>query len=130
MAFGGAGPLHANAMAAVLGCYPVVVPKNPGVLSALGFIQSEFKNEFVQTFIRSTIDLDRAALAAQFADPDRTRARPGWRRRGSHPPTSASSTASTCATSSRASRSRCEAGAALIRDGDPTEGIALFPSGA
>jgi N-methylhydantoinase A len=66
VAFGGAGPLHANAMAAVLGCYPVVVPKNPGVLSALGFIQSEFKNEFVQTFIRSTVDLDRATLAAQF----------------------------------------------------------------
>jgi N-methylhydantoinase A len=67
VAFGGAGPLHANAMAAVLGCYPVVVPRNPGVLSALGFIQSEFKNEFVQTFIRSTVNLDRQALAAQFS---------------------------------------------------------------
>ncbi len=53
VAFGGAGPLHANAMAAVLGCYPVIVPPNPGVLSALGFVQSEFKNEFVQTLIRS-----------------------------------------------------------------------------
>jgi N-methylhydantoinase A len=66
VAFGGAGPLHANAMAAVLGCYPVVVPKNPGVLSALGFIQSEFKDEFVKTFIRSTVDMDRAELVAQF----------------------------------------------------------------
>jgi N-methylhydantoinase A len=52
VAFGGAGPLHANAMALVLGCYPVVVPTHPGVLSALGFIQSEIKNEFVQSFIR------------------------------------------------------------------------------
>ena len=57
VAFGGAGPLHANAMAELLGCYPVIVPPNPGVLSALGFLEAEFKNEFVQTFIRSTVGL-------------------------------------------------------------------------
>ncbi|WP_449415712.1 hydantoinase/oxoprolinase family protein [Ochrobactrum teleogrylli] len=39
VAFGGAGPLHANSMAELLGCYPVVVPANPGVLSALGFLE-------------------------------------------------------------------------------------------
>ena len=33
VAFGGAGPLHANALADLLGCYPVLVPPNPGVLS-------------------------------------------------------------------------------------------------
>src|SRR6478736_5301643 len=54
VAFGGAGPLHANALAELLGCYPVLVPPSPGVLSALGFLEAEFKNEFVQTFIRST----------------------------------------------------------------------------
>ena len=32
VAFGGAGPLHANALAELLGCYPVLVPANPGVL--------------------------------------------------------------------------------------------------
>ncbi|MEJ5903014.1 MULTISPECIES: hydantoinase/oxoprolinase family protein [Ochrobactrum] len=57
VAFGGAGPLHANSMAELLGCYPVVVPANPGVLSALGFLESEFKNEFVQTFIHSSTNL-------------------------------------------------------------------------
>lgn len=51
VAFGGAGPLHGNAMAELIGCYPVVIPANPGVLSALGFLESVFKNEFVQTFI-------------------------------------------------------------------------------
>ena len=51
VAFGGAGPLHGNAMAALLDCYPVVVPPNPGVLSALGFLEAEFKNEFVRTRI-------------------------------------------------------------------------------
>lgn len=55
--FGGAGPLHANAMAELLGCYPVVIPANPGVLSALGFLEAEFKNEFVQTFIRKVAEI-------------------------------------------------------------------------
>ncbi|MFK7830461.1 MAG: hydantoinase/oxoprolinase family protein [Congregibacter sp.] len=60
--FGGAGPLHANAMAQILGCYPVVIPPNPGVLSALGFVESEFKNEFVQSMIRSTVDMDHEEI--------------------------------------------------------------------
>jgi len=64
VAFGGAGPLHGNAMASVIGCYPVIVPLNSGVLSALGFIQSQFKNEFVQTLITSTFGLDTAPVWA------------------------------------------------------------------
>ena len=52
VAFGGAGGLHANALARILGCYPVIVPEESGVLSALGFISSEIKNEFSQTFVR------------------------------------------------------------------------------
>ena len=53
VAFGGAGGLHANALARILGCYPVIVPEESGVLSALGFISSEIKNEFSQTFVKS-----------------------------------------------------------------------------
>ncbi|MGR3399641.1 MULTISPECIES: hydantoinase/oxoprolinase family protein [Paracoccaceae] len=68
VAFGGAGPLHANAMAELLGCYPVVVPTNPGVLSALGFLEAEFKNEFVQTFIRSTKGMDADMVWTRFAE--------------------------------------------------------------
>lgn len=68
VAFGGAGPLHANAIAELLGCYPVMVPPNPGVLSALGFLEADFKNEFVQTYIRSTVGLDPAAVWTRFAD--------------------------------------------------------------
>ena len=66
LGFGGAGPLHANAMAELLGCYPVVIPGNPGVLSALGFLESEFKNEFVQTFIRSSRELDASDVWMRF----------------------------------------------------------------
>jgi len=66
VAFGGAGPLHANALAQLLGCYPVLVPPNPGVLCALGFLEADFRNEFVQTFIRSTSGLDPAAVWSRF----------------------------------------------------------------
>lgn len=38
VAFGGAGPLHQAALAAELGCARVLVPPNPGVLSALGLL--------------------------------------------------------------------------------------------
>jgi N-methylhydantoinase A len=54
VSFGGAGGLHANALAALLGSFPVLVPPESGVLSALGFVASEIKNEFSQTFIRDT----------------------------------------------------------------------------
>ena len=64
----GPGPLHANALARLLGCYPVVVPGNPGVLSALGFLEAEFKNEVVRTLIRAIAGSDDAGLRAQFAE--------------------------------------------------------------
>ena len=54
VSFGGAGGLHANALAGLLGCAPVIVPQEAGVLSALGFVASDVKNEFSQTFIRLT----------------------------------------------------------------------------
>ena len=68
VAFGGAGPLHANAIAELLGCYPVLVPPNPGVLCALGFLEADFRNEFVQTFIRSTTGLDAAEIWKRFGE--------------------------------------------------------------
>ncbi len=57
VAFGGAGPLHGNAMGILAGCYPVIVPPTPGVLSALGFLYSDVKNEFAQTYIRNLDDV-------------------------------------------------------------------------
>ena len=54
VAFGGAGGLHANAMAEALHCYPVIIPRDPGVLSALGFIVADIRNEFGTTFITTT----------------------------------------------------------------------------
>jgi N-methylhydantoinase A len=62
VAFGGAGPLHGNAIAMLAGCYPVIVPPTPGVLSALGFLYSDVKNEFAQTFIRTVDDIEPGQL--------------------------------------------------------------------
>ena len=36
MAFGGAGPLHGNAMGVLMGSWPVIIPPSPGVLCAYG----------------------------------------------------------------------------------------------
>jgi N-methylhydantoinase A len=60
--FGGAGPLHGNAMAMLAGCYPVIVPPTPGVLSALGFLYSDVKNEFAQTFVRTVDEADPSQI--------------------------------------------------------------------
>ncbi len=62
VAFGGAGPLHGNAMATLAGCYPTIVPPTPGVLSALGFLYSDMKNEFAQTFVRTIDEADPSQI--------------------------------------------------------------------
>ena len=62
VAFGGAGPLHGNAMATLAGCYPTIVPPTPGVLSALGFLYSDVKNEFAQTFVRTIDEADPSQI--------------------------------------------------------------------
>ncbi len=55
VAFGGAGPMHANAVAKVMGSFPVIVPPAPGLLCATGDLVADFRDEFARTFIR-TID--------------------------------------------------------------------------
>src|SRR5213078_5244209 len=52
VAFGGAGPLHANAVAELMGSFPVIVPPSPGLLCALGDLVAGFRNEFAQTLIQ------------------------------------------------------------------------------
>ncbi|MGE6370822.1 hydantoinase/oxoprolinase family protein [Planococcus kocurii] len=52
LALGGAGPLHANAIGDLSGSFPVIIPPTPGVLSALGFLQADIRNEYSKTFIK------------------------------------------------------------------------------
>jgi N-methylhydantoinase A len=58
VAFGGAGPLHANDLARLTGSWPVIIPPTPGVLSALGFLHSDIRNEFSQTLIQTLDKID------------------------------------------------------------------------
>jgi N-methylhydantoinase A len=54
VAFGGAGPVHANALVKLIGAKPLIIPSAPGVLSAYGFIAADVQNEFARTYLRTT----------------------------------------------------------------------------
>lgn len=68
VAFGGAGPLHANALAELMGSYPVIIPPGPGLLCALGDLVADFRNEFAQTLIRLTREAEPGELYAMLED--------------------------------------------------------------
>jgi N-methylhydantoinase A len=50
--FGGAGPLHANALGRLTGAWPVIIPPGPGVLCAYGDATTRLRDEASRTFIR------------------------------------------------------------------------------
>jgi N-methylhydantoinase A len=65
-AFGGAGPLHAAALASELGITEVICPPIPGAFSALGLIGTDLKRDYVQT-LHSAAAAEPQALEAAFA---------------------------------------------------------------
>jgi N-methylhydantoinase A len=56
VAFGGAGPLHACALAEELGMTTVLVPAAAGVLSALGLVAADARRDAVRTYVRPLVD--------------------------------------------------------------------------
>jgi N-methylhydantoinase A len=67
LAFGGAGPLHAAALAQAVGIPTVLVPERPGVFSALGLVMADIRHDFVQTRVVRVAEMTPAALAQLFA---------------------------------------------------------------
>ena len=71
-AFGGAGPLHAMALARELGIPRILVPGRPGITNALGCVVADLRHDFVRTFNRplDAIDIDdvRAIFTQQAAE--------------------------------------------------------------
>jgi N-methylhydantoinase A len=63
VAYGGAGPLHANALAKLMGSFPVIVPPAPGLLCAIGDLVADFRDEFAQTYIRLLADASGSDVA-------------------------------------------------------------------
>jgi N-methylhydantoinase A len=67
VAFGGAGPLHACELAAVLHIPRVLVPPHPGVLSALGMILADLVKDYAQTVMLPAADAGEHVLGTLFA---------------------------------------------------------------
>jgi N-methylhydantoinase A len=64
MGFGGAGPLHVNAVARLMGSWPAVSPVSPGVLCALGDATTRTRTETARSFSKRFVDTDEAEVLA------------------------------------------------------------------
>jgi N-methylhydantoinase A len=66
--FGGAGPMHAAAIAAELGIERILCPRAGGVLSALGLCASDRRRDTARTVMLSGADLTAERIAAEVND--------------------------------------------------------------
>ena len=66
--FGGSGSLLACRLADILGLPAVLVPREPGNLSAFGLLTVDVKNDYVRTYVTRQSALDPAVVAGHFAD--------------------------------------------------------------
>ncbi len=80
-AFGGAGPLHAAALAKELAIPRVLVPARPGITNALGCLAADVRHDYVNTVNAPVpaLDMDqvRGLLEQQIAEGRATIAREG-----------------------------------------------------
>ena len=71
-AFGGAGPLHASALAKELGIPQILVPARPGITNALGCVVADLRQDFVNAVNAplDSVDMDQihSIFARQIAD--------------------------------------------------------------
>ena len=63
VAFGGAGPVHAAALAEELQIPEVIIPPVPGAFSALGLVASDLKRDYVRTLYADLGSVDPARVA-------------------------------------------------------------------
>jgi N-methylhydantoinase A len=61
-AFGGAGPLHATALARELGLPKVLVPARPGITNALGCVVADLRHDFVNTVNQPVATVEEARV--------------------------------------------------------------------
>ena len=69
-AFGGAGPLHAVALAQELNVPRVLIPARPGITNALGCVVADLRHDFVRTLNRPLDSVDLADVHAVLAAQD------------------------------------------------------------
>lgn len=68
VAFGGAGPTHAAAIARELNIPTVIVPPSPGVFSAWGMLMADLRHDFTQTYIERMSAADIELVNTMFKD--------------------------------------------------------------
>ena len=66
--FGGAGPAHANRLAALTEIPVAVIPKSPGTASALGLLVTDLKHDYATTVIRRMDGVEPELLEGIFAE--------------------------------------------------------------
>ncbi len=71
IAFGGNGPLHATRVAQKIGVERIIVPRNPGVGSAVGFLHAPISYEIIRSLYQRGETFDAAAVRQLFAAMER-----------------------------------------------------------
>ena len=71
IAFGGAGPVHATALAAELDVPRVISPSLPGVTSALGLLVADFRHDYSQTYLCALPAVDLETLNGIYTELER-----------------------------------------------------------
>ena len=66
VAFGGAGPVHANRLAEELEMPTVLVPMSPGTTSAMGLLVTDIKHDYSVALIQRADQIDIGVANAQF----------------------------------------------------------------
>jgi N-methylhydantoinase A len=72
LAFGGAGGMHACALAEELGMQTVLVPRAGGVLSALGLAISDIRRDYVKPYLSPLEEVDAEEFERRFARMERS----------------------------------------------------------
>lgn len=68
VAAGGAGPMHGSSVARALGCRRALLPRAAGAFCAMGMLQSDVRQDYLQVFLADLDKVEPAALEAGFAE--------------------------------------------------------------
>lgn len=66
--FGGAGPLHANALGILTNAWPTIVPPGPGVLCAYGDATTEVRDEASRSFVSLLKDIENTDFETMLSE--------------------------------------------------------------
>ncbi|MFQ6054083.1 MAG: hydantoinase/oxoprolinase family protein, partial [Candidatus Bathyarchaeia archaeon] len=68
VAFGGAGPMHACALAEELQVAKIIVPPNPGMFSALGLLTADLFHDYTRALVERVDEVDPEAVESYFRE--------------------------------------------------------------